>query len=258
MIIGRKNHGPRQLFMDANVGGVSTNEGKCKYLMSINGFNRRFLGIAMSVCLALIVTNASGAVSQKSHVPLATKVRWASQGGKKAAPRPAQRQSGKADEDYVIGPSDVLDINVWKDPELTQTVPVRPDGRITLPLIGELQVSGLTAMNVQLIVTNKLKEFVSNPEVTVIVEDVRSRTYIVVGKIAHPGSYDLGKPTTILEGIAIAGGFLDFAKTNKVYVLRRQSDGSSIRLPFDYKKVIDQKSPGQNVELKNGDTIVIP
>jgi polysaccharide export outer membrane protein len=147
---------------------------------------------------------------------------------------------------------------VWKDPELTQKVPVRPDGRITLPLIGELQVSGLTAMNVQLLITQRLSEFIARPIVAVSVLEMRSRTYTIVGKIIKPGSYDLGKPITVLQAIAIAGGFVEFAKTNKVYILRRQGDGTEIRLPFNYKKVIDQKAPDENVNLKNGDTIVVP
>jgi polysaccharide export outer membrane protein len=185
-------------------------------------------------------------------------------------PSPAEQTDKKADEqpnaptpkrtsdDYVIGPSDVLAINVWKDAELTRTVPVRPDGRISLPLIGELKVSGLTTREVQRIVTERLKEYISDPVVSVIVQEVKSRTYVVVGKVVHPGSYELGKPTTVLEAIAIAGGFLDFAKPNKAYVIRRAPDGSTERLPFDYKRVIDGRNPEQNVDLKSGDTVVVP
>jgi polysaccharide biosynthesis/export protein len=92
----------------------------------------------------------------------------------------------------------------------------------------------------------------------VIVTEVRSRTYTVVGKIAHPGSFELGKPTTILDAIAISGGFQDFAKTNKIYVIRRAEDGSQTRLPFDYKKVIGGQKADENINLKNGDTVVVP
>jgi polysaccharide export outer membrane protein len=189
---------------------------------------------------------------------MATKVSWARQGGKKEAAPPNPPSPQHANDDYIIGPSDVLNINVWRDPELTKKVLVRPDGRITLPLIGELQVSGLTAMNVQLLLTQRLKEYIAKPEVTVIVEEVKSRTYIVVGKIAHPGSYELGKPTTVLEAIAIAGGLLDFARVNKIYILSHTEDGAQVRLPFDYKKVITQRAPDENVYLKSGDTIVVP
>ena len=161
-------------------------------------------------------------------------------------------------DDYVIGPSDVLAINVWKDPELSRTVPVRPDGKISLPLIGELEVSGLTALNVQALLVEKLKEFISKPQVSVIVQEVKSRTYVIVGKISKPGSYQLGKPTTVLEAIAIGGGFVEFAKTNKLYVLRVQPDGSRVRIPFNYKKVLNGRGLDENVDLKNGDTIVVP
>ena len=227
--------------------------------MWIGSLSKRLARIALSACVLFSVTNAWGSISATPHgINVATKLRRAGQGGRKGTPPPAPQPSRHATDDYIIGPSDILNINVWKDPELTRVVTVRPDGRITLPLIGELPVSGLTAMNVQLLVTKRLKDYVSDPEVTVIVQEVKSQTYIVVGKVVKPGSFDLGKPTTVLEAIAIAGGFLDFAKTNKVYVLRRQEDGTQIRLPFDYKKVINQHASGENVDLKNGDTIVVP
>lgn len=160
--------------------------------------------------------------------------------------------------DYIIGPSNVLAINVWKDTELSRTVLVRPDGRISLPLIGELEVSGLTAGKVQDLIAQRLSPYISKPQVTVIVTEVKSRTYTVVGKIAKPGSFELGKPTTVLDAIAIAGGFLDFAKVSKIYVIRRLEDGSETRLPFDYKKVIKGQKTDENINLKSGDTIVVP
>jgi polysaccharide export outer membrane protein len=151
-----------------------------------------------------------------------------------------------------------LAINVWKDSELTRTVTVRPDGKISLPLIGELAVSGLTATSVQRLIAQRLIEYVSQPQVTVIVQEVKSQTYVIVGKVAKPGAYELGKPTTVLEAIAIAGGFLDFAKVSKVSIIRRHDGGPSENLHFDYKKVIKGRNPEQNVELKNGDTVVVP
>ena len=212
---------------------------------------------ALSASLAFAVTNALGFDSLKSAlIPGAPKASWVGQGG--AANQPIPPSAQRVNDDYIIGPSDILAINVWKDPELTRNVPVRPDGKITLPLIGEMQVSGLTALDVQRLVTQRLKEYVAKPEVTVIVQEVKSRSYVVVGKIVKPGSYGLAKPTTVLEAIAIAGGFLEFAKPNKVYILRHQDDGSEIRLRFEYKKVINQRAPDQNIELKNGDTIVVP
>jgi polysaccharide biosynthesis/export protein len=208
--------------------------------------------------LAFAVTNALGFDSVKSAViPVASKASWVGQGGATAS-QPTAPSAQRVNDDYIIGPSDILAINVWKDPELTRNVPVRPDGKITLPLIGEMQVSGLTALDVQRLVTQRLKEYVAKPEVTVIVQEVKSRAYIVVGKIIKPGSYGLAKPTTVLDAVAIAGGFQEFAKVNKVYILRHQDDGSQIKLRFEYKKVINQRAPDENVELKNGDTIVVP
>jgi polysaccharide export outer membrane protein len=161
-------------------------------------------------------------------------------------------------DDYLIGPSDVLAINVWKDTELTRTVTVRPDGKISLPLVGELEVSGLTASSVQHLIVQRLAAYITNPQVTVMVQEVKSQTYVVVGKVTKPGSYELGKPTTVLEAIAIAGGFLDFAKVKKVKIIRRRDSGPSETLYFDYNKVIKGKNSNQNVVLKNGDTIVVP
>ena len=216
-------------------------------------------GSALLACLAFAVTNALGSDSAKpSGTPEVAVVSREGQGGRKTADPPNPPNPKGVDSDYIIGPSDVLAINVWKDPELTRTVLVRPDGKISLPLIGELEVSGLTAPSLQRLVAQKLKDYISNPQVTVIVQEVKSRTYSVLGKIAKPGSFELGKPTTVLQAIAIAGGFLDFAKPNKMYIIRPVSGGSTETLPFDYKKVIKGQNPEQNIELKNGDTILVP
>jgi polysaccharide export outer membrane protein len=218
-----------------------------------------FVQFALLACLLLAVDVVTAAGTGRAIGPQASeKPSPAGQAGEKGNEQPTAPGPKRASDDYVIGPSDVLAINVWKDAELTRTVPVRPDGRISLPLIGELKVSGLTTREVQRIVTERLKEFISEPVVSVIVQEVKSRTYVVVGKVVRPGSYELGKPTTVLEAIAIAGGFLDFAKPNKAYIIRRAPDGSTERLPFDYKRVIDGRNPEQNVDLKTGDTIVVP
>jgi len=212
--------------------------------------------LLLSVCLAFAITCAWGSDSAKPiGIPRAAMASWVEQGGGKTSEQPSAKT---VVDDYTIGPSDVLAINVWKDTELTRTVPVRLDGKISLPLIGDLEVNGLTAHDVQRLVAQRLKEFIANPQVTVIVQEMKSRTYIVVGKISKSGSYQLDKPTTVLEAIAIAGGLLDFAKASKIYVIRRQGDGSSIRLPFDYKKVINGRNLDENVDLKGGDTIVVP
>jgi len=180
------------------------------------------------------------------------------QAGKESTGQQAAPNAKRVVDDYRIGPSDVLAINVWKDTELTRTVIVRPDGKISLPLVGELAVSGLTASSVQRLIGQRLAEYISSPQVTVMVQEVKSQTYVIIGKVAKSGSFELGKPTTVLEAIAIAGGLLDFAKPGKVKIIRHRDGGQSETLYFDYNKVIKGKNTEQNVELQNGDTIVVP
>lgn len=224
-----------------------------------NNLQKRMKTGTLAILVLAITSACAAAATPQAKTLQPGSPRWHAQDEEAKSSAQSMAPRTHVDDDYTIGPSDVLDVNVWKDPELSAAkVPVRPDGRITLPLIGELQVAGLTAMNVQLIVRNKLKAYISDPEVTVIVTEVKSRSYVVVGKISHPGSYDLTKPTTALQAIAIAGGFLDFAKETKVYILRRQDNGSTSRLPFNYKKVINQHATDENIELRNGDTIVVP
>lgn len=160
-------------------------------------------------------------------------------------------------DDYVIGTEDILAIDVWKEPEVSRTVPVRPDGRISLPLIGDLQASGHTPMELRSLIAEKLKAFITNPEVTVMVQEVKSRRFNVVGQVAKPGSYLLSEKVTVLDAIAMAGGFQQFAKSNRIYVLRR-TNGQQVRIPFDYKAVIRGRRPEQNVELQPEDTVVVP
>lgn len=175
-----------------------------------------------------------------------------------APPSPQVDRPAARSPEYVIGPSDVLAISVWKEPDITRTLPVRPDGKISLPLVGELQASGLTASKLEDVITQKLKEYIENPQVNVVVEDVKSRSFNIVGKVSKTGSFDLAKPTTVLDAIALAGGFQDFAKVTKIYVLRRMPDGSQKMLPFNYKLVIKGKRLDENIDLQSGDTVVVP
>jgi polysaccharide biosynthesis/export protein len=163
-----------------------------------------------------------------------------------------------ASELFVIGVGDVLAVNVWKEAEISRTVPVRSDGRITLPLIGELEARGRTAKQVESEVSTRLKEFVSDPEVTVIVQEVHSQNFNILGQVQHPGTFPITHPITVLDAVALAGGFRDFAKTKSMYVLRQKPDGSWTRLPFNYKEAIKGNSPAQNVRLETGDTLVVP
>jgi polysaccharide biosynthesis/export protein len=161
-------------------------------------------------------------------------------------------------EEFVIGTGDVLAINVWKEPEVSREVPVRSDGRISLPLVGEIQAGGRTAKELEAEISAKLKDYVSEPEVTVIVKEIKSQKFNVLGMVMRPGSYVLTNPTTILDAIAMAGGFRDFAKQKDIYVLRRGADGNQTRMPFNYKDVVKGHKSTQNIVLQSNDTIVVP
>jgi polysaccharide export outer membrane protein len=161
-------------------------------------------------------------------------------------------------ENYVIGSEDVLAISVWKEPDVSRSVPVRPDGQISLPLVGETPARGLTPRELEAKLRERLSAYMANPEVTVIVQEVKSQKFNIMGEIAKPGTYPLNPPMTVLDAIAAAGGFRDFAKTKKIYVLRTSDDGTKTKLPFNYKEVIKGAKLEQNVQLRSHDTIVVP
>jgi polysaccharide export outer membrane protein len=162
-----------------------------------------------------------------------------------------------ADTNFVIGNEDVLGISVWKDQELSRVIPVRTDGKISLPLIGELQASGKTPRQLQAEITEGLQAFMSKPQVTVIVQEIKSQRFNILGHVLKPGSYLLNPPTTLVDAIAIAGGLAPFANTKNIYVLRDDA-GKEVRLHFNYKQAIKGRRPEQNVELRPRDTVVVP
>jgi polysaccharide biosynthesis/export protein len=162
------------------------------------------------------------------------------------------------DSQFVIGNDDVLAINVWKEPDVSRSVPVRSDGKISLPLVGEVQASGRTPLALEQEIAAKLKNYISEPEVTVIVQQINSQKFNILGQVQRPGSYVIANSTTVLDAIALAGGFRDFAKQKSIYVLRENADGTQTRLPFNYKDVIKGKQAEQNVKIQPRDTIVVP
>jgi len=162
------------------------------------------------------------------------------------------------DNGFIIGNDDRLAINVWKEPDLTKTIPVRSDGKISLPLVGEMQAAGRTPLQLEQEIAVKLKDFITEPEVTVIVEQINSQKFNILGQVSKPGSYSLVSAMTVLDAIAAAGGFRDFAKQKGVYILRKSAAGSETRIPFNYKDVIKGKNPEQNISLEPRDTIVVP
>ena len=145
-----------------------------------------------------------------------------------AATSLAESTTKPHDGSFVIGDDDLLAINVWKEPDLSRSIPVRLDGRISLPLVGELQAAGRTPLQLELEITNKLRTYIAEPEVTVMVQEIHSEKFNVLGQVMKPGSYSLTVATTVLDAIAAAGGFRDFAKQKAIYILRQSPGGGAI------------------------------
>jgi polysaccharide export outer membrane protein len=162
------------------------------------------------------------------------------------------------DDTFVIGNDDVLAVNVWKEPDVSRSVPVRSDGKISLPLVGEVQAAGRTPLKLEQDIAAKLKNYIAEPEVTVIVQQINSQKFNILGMVTKPGSYALSNSATVLDAIALAGGFRDFAKQKAIYVLRQNADGSQTRIPFNYKEVVKGTNLAQNIKLQPRDTIVVP
>jgi polysaccharide export outer membrane protein len=156
---------------------------------------------------------------------------------------------------YIIGVEDELQISVWREPELSTVLVVRPDGMITLPLINDVKAVGLKTEELQNVLMDKLKNFVNEPQVTVIVRSIRSRKVYLVGEVGHQGTFTINGDMTALELLAAAGGVGPFAKADAIYILREQN-GKKIRIPFHYKKAVAGKS--ENVTLQPGDVVVVP
>ena len=158
---------------------------------------------------------------------------------------------------YVIGQADVLEVLFWRDKELSAEVIVRPDGKITLPLLNEVDAAGLTPEQLRLNVMDRARRFVEDPRANVVVKQINSRNVFIVGEVTKPGTYPLTGPTSVLQLIATAGGLGEFANTGSIVVLR-SVDGKQERFPFNYKSVVKGKKIEQNIELKAGDTVVVP
>jgi polysaccharide export outer membrane protein len=166
---------------------------------------------------------------------------------------PAQPDSS----DYKIGAQDVLRIDVWKEDQLTRTVPVRPDGKISLPLLNDVQATGLTSMQLASVIMDGLRKYMNNPQVTVTVAEINSRRIYVTGEVSRPGNFSLLPNMTVLQALSNAGSFTQFARSKKIYVLRNES-GKQTKIPFNYSEAISGKHPEQNVLLRPGDVIVVP
>ncbi len=173
------------------------------------------------------------------------------------APRIVGEPSPYSSEDYALGAEDTVEVQVWKNPDLSRTVTVRPDGKISLPLVGDIQAAGLTAMQITDMVTEKLKAYYKDPaQVTVIVHQVNSYSIYVLGEVRGQGKHLVRSGTTFLQAIALVGGFTPFAATNKILLRRRANDGQESAMTIRYKDVL--AGTQANLVLRPGDTIVVP
>jgi polysaccharide export outer membrane protein len=200
-------------------------------------------------CVALLGFAATGMWGQDEADKSATKPAKPA-----AAEAPASVPQSQAD--YVIGADDTLHVSVWKEPDLTATLPVRPDGKISLPLLNDVPASGLTPMQLAASITDRLKKYIADPRVTVVVTAMNSRRIFVTGEVAHPGAMPLLPNMTVLQAISSAG-FTQFANVKRIYLLRTEN-GRQVKMPFNYKEVVKGNHPEQNIMLRPGDTVVVP
>lgn len=168
------------------------------------------------------------------------------------APTPA-----KVGPEYVIGPDDVLDVSVWKEPELTRSLQVRPDGKISMPLLNDVQAAGLTAAQLSATISERLKRYLTAPQVTVILTQINSQKVYVLGEVTRPGAYAVLPGMNILQAISSAGGLTPYANSKKIVVMRNEN-GVEAKYPFSYKEVLDGRKAEENIRVKAGDTIVVP
>ncbi len=203
------------------------------------------IGVALTI-LGLLATGVAQQPSSAGQVTTGKKQQAL------AVPKPAT-----LDPNYQIGPADQLYVNVWKEPELTGPILVRPDGKISVPLLNDVQAAGLTPMQLSADISEKLKNYLEQPHVTVVVTGTNSRLVYVVGQVGRAGALALLPDMTVLQALASVGGISEFANSKKIYVLRVEN-GKPQRHPFNYKEALKGEHPEQNILLKAGDTIVVP
>jgi len=210
----------------------------------------------LSICILMasgfVFASGQPQEAQKRETPTNVSQKVANSG-----PSASQSQAAENDAEYKIGPQDVLRIDVWKEPDISRAAPVRPDGKISLPLLNDVQAAGLTAMQLAAVISDGLKKFINNPQVTVSVSEINSRRIYVTGEVTRPGSMPLLPNMMVMQALSTSGGFTQFAKIKNIYVLR-VTDGKQEKLPFNYKEVLNGQKPEQNQMLKPGDVIVVP
>lgn len=202
----------------------------------------RILSLSVLLAVGLLPVAAQNKAPASDAAPQASE----------AAPAPSQVNNAT----YIIGGDDVLAVHVWKEPDLTTTLPVRADGMISLPLLNDVKAAGLTPMQLAADITDKLKKYLSDPRVTVTVTQMNSQRIYAMGEVLHPGTINLLPNMTVLQALATCG-FSQFANTKGIYVLRNEN-GAQKKIPVPYKKLIKGEAMDQNIVLKPGDTIVVP
>jgi len=216
----------------------------------------RNVGPRLILIVILAALACQAAVAQNSALPK-NEAHAAKPGPDASTTQARPTKTPPVSSQYRVGESDTLQITVWKEPDLSKTVIVRPDGMITLPLLGEVKVIGMTSAEIQDLVASMLKSYLVDPRVTVEITEVRSRRVFITGEVARPGLYPLAGPTTVLQIIAQAGGLTPFAKRKNIVILR-QENGQAVKYLFNYSNVVHGRTPEQNIALAPGDTVVVP
>ena len=211
----------------------------------------------MQIRKCLLVVALGIGFAPCAQEPAATQAPAGSQTKANDSARVGNASSVVSDAQYKIGPQDVLRIDVWKEPDISRVIPVRPDGKISLPLLNDVQAAGLTAVQLSNNIHDGLTKFLNNPQVTVTVSEINSRRVYLTGEVLKAGALPLLPNMTVLQALSSGGGFTQFAKLKGIYVLRTE-DGKQVKHPFNYKEVVKGKNPEQNILLQPGDVIVIP
>jgi polysaccharide biosynthesis/export protein len=210
-----------------------------------------------SAMLVILAASLIGRGVQARSLNLTTQSKKEEAKGSKGQESAAVVQTAAQDPAYRIGPQDVLKIDVWREDQLTRTVPVRPDGKITLPLLNDVQAVGMTPVQLAEVISDELKKYINNPQVTVSVTEINSRRVFVTGEVTRPGAFPLLPNMTVLQALTSAGGFTQFARIKSIYVLRMER-GQHIKHAFNYKDVVNGKKAEDNIQLQPGDTIIVP
>jgi polysaccharide export outer membrane protein len=198
-------------------------------------------------------------VSGILHAALMLPPAASAQAAPAAARPPAGTPAGAATPpDYVIGPNDVLTLVFWRDKDMSGDVSVRPDGKISVPLVNDVQAAGLTPDQLRQQLTTAAAKYLQDPTVTVVVKEINSRKVFITGQVSKPGPYALSGPMTVLQLIAMAGGLLEYANAKNIVIMRTDESGRSVSFAFNYKDVTKRKNEKQNIELKPGDTVIVP